>query len=973
MNAVGFLHLQPTWHLLPQQRPGTALLTSPSKHVNIHRRKQAGMADYGKGTTKTGRCLTAIERNLCVLGVDMVAVMFSGNLCVLGVDMVAVMFSGNLCVLGVDMVAVMFSGNLCVLGVDMVAVMFSGNLCVLGVDMVAVMFSGNLCVLGVDMVAVMFSGNLCVLGVDMVAVMFSGNLCVLGVDMVAVMFSGNLCVLGVDMVAVMFSGNLCVLGVDMVAVMFSGNLCVLGVDMVAVMFSGNLCVLGVDMVAVMFSGNLCVLGVDMVAVMFSGNLCVLGVDMVAVMFSGNLCVLGVDMVAVMFSGNLCVLGVDMVAVMFSGNLCVLGVDMVANEPFTVNEPEEQTAGRFVPKAASQSIAIRQARSFRATGSLMSVRAKVELTMGESVEVYLGDSAQIPCRYNFTDDNKPSLVMIQWFVRAADSSSRTRIFYGDNSQQMVDEGTKYSKRIQVTSDLQGTLLTITEVQLLDEREFFCQVNGLAAGNAEGKTQLRVFAPPEAPVIEGVLTGISVTNEVPSKVASCEAQNGFPRANITWYRNGMPLTPVQGYVNVVTLVARESSGFYTVQSELQYKVVKEDKDASFSCEVSFFVPGAIRTAESKGVNITIHYPTTMVELWKELPQGLVKEGDTVELRCQGDGNPLPPFIFNREQEPDVNLESSGDVLVLPGVKRSDSGVYQCHPLDSASYTEITGEMQLTVHYLDPAVVIPKDSEVMFKEESLTATCNALSSLETSIVWYKNGKQVGRGHTLSLQDATYDTSGEYVCVVTVPSLPALRTTGSVHIIVQGAPQLNDEDREVELEEAAGRLVNLSCEAHGHPLPTISWNIVGSQSWHEVVHKANDHTAHSVVSVKVTSDISALCNASNDMGTEIKAFSIKAIPMVTSTAPFSPAEGSGVIIVVIILCILLLAILGSVLYFLHKKGKIPCGHSGKQEITKEKTTKDDIVVELKTNTKMEETVLLKAVNGDKKGPSDQYIDLQK
>lgn len=42
-----------------------------------------------------------------------------------------------------------------------------------------------------------------------------------------------------------------------------------------------------------------------------------------------------------------------------------------------------------------------------------------------------------------------------------------------------------------------------------------------------------------------------------------------------------------------------------------------------------------------------PTTMVELWKESPQGLVKEGDTVELRCQGDGNPPPSFIFNREQ--------------------------------------------------------------------------------------------------------------------------------------------------------------------------------------------------------------------------------------------------------------------------------------------------------------------------------------
>ncbi len=38
------------------------------------------------------------------------------------------------------------------------------------------------------------------------------------------------------------------------------------------------------------------------------------------------------------------------------------------------------------------------------------------------------------------------------------------------------------------------------------------------------------------------------------------------------------------------------------------------------------------------------------------------------------------------------------------------------------------------LDPAVVVPKDSEVMLKGEDLTATCNALSSLKTSTVWYK-----------------------------------------------------------------------------------------------------------------------------------------------------------------------------------------------------------------------------------------------
>lgn len=119
------------------------------------------------------------------------------------------------------------------------------------------------------------------------------------------------------------------------------------------------------------------------------------------------------------------------------------------------------------------------------------------------------------------------------------------------------------------------------------------------------------------------------------------------------------------------------------------------------------------------------------------------------------------------------------------RRDSGIYQCRPLEADSLPDVKGEMQLTVHCeepslkhnrvsltsynanmfnmlafrlpelsdrrcshrfllsdglvwlcadLDPAVVVPKDSEFMLRGEDLTATCNALSSLKTSTVWYK-----------------------------------------------------------------------------------------------------------------------------------------------------------------------------------------------------------------------------------------------
>lgn len=75
--------------------------------------------------------------------------------------------------------------------------------------------------------------------------------------------------------------------------------------------------------------------------------------------------------------------------------------------------------------------------------------------------------------------------------AVGNSSRTRIFYGDNSQAMVDQNTDYSGRIEVDSDARATRLVIAEVRLADEKEFFCQINGMAAGSVEGKRRLRVF--------------------------------------------------------------------------------------------------------------------------------------------------------------------------------------------------------------------------------------------------------------------------------------------------------------------------------------------------------------------------------------------------------------------------------------------------------------------------------------------------
>lgn len=68
----------------------------------------------------------------------------------------------------------------------------------------------------------------------------------------------------------------------------------------------------------------------------------------------------------------------------------------------------------------------------------------------------------------------------------------RISYSDLTMQKVDENTTYTNRISIAGSNSSETLTIVDAKLSDEREFFCQVNGLAAGNAEGRTHLKVFS-------------------------------------------------------------------------------------------------------------------------------------------------------------------------------------------------------------------------------------------------------------------------------------------------------------------------------------------------------------------------------------------------------------------------------------------------------------------------------------------------
>ncbi|KAM3616709.1 uncharacterized protein V6R79_022058 [Siganus canaliculatus] len=578
-----------------------------------------------------------------------------------------------------------------------------------------------------------------------------------------------------------------------------------------------------------------------------------------------------------------------------------------------------------------------------------VWADVVVNMEDRVEVFRGNTAQIACMFESAEGIGG--LTIQWFYMTR-SGVRQRIYDQDSFGMGADPGTPFTNRIStnvtgVLGETRNAVLTISDVQVEDEVEFICLIKSLSENSGEGQTKLKVFEAPNRPTIEGVQTGVSVTDDSLSKIGTCEVKNGFPRPNITWYKNNMPLRPVPGEVEIHPRVTSESSGLFSVQSDLSLKVVKEDKDNQFYCEVTYFVPGETRMTESDRINITVLYPSTAVSVWVESPKGKIKEGDSVELRCRGNGN-APSIITIIHQ---LSGESwDGDFVVLDGVTRDNSGLYTCSSMDTETYEEITGNTEVVVNYLDPAVVMPKGKVEVGQGETVKATCNALSSLPTKTAWFKNRKRVAEGHILNLKEASFDTAGLYECFVTVSEIEQMETNASLTVHVKGAPEIMEQENK-EMEENVDNTVELKCNVRGYPAPSISWSTTDGKVLAMASETETEGGVLSVLSFKVTSDMIVFCNASNEFGADGVAFSIK-------------ARGSGVIIAVIIICILLLAILGSVLYFLYKKGKI-CGRSGKQDLTKTKSNKDNIVVEMKSDN-TEEAVLL-GVNGEKQPSSNQ------
>ncbi|XP_056398333.1 cell surface glycoprotein MUC18 isoform X2 [Hyla sarda] len=548
------------------------------------------------------------------------------------------------------------------------------------------------------------------------------------------------------------------------------------------------------------------------------------------------------------------------------------------------------------------------------------------------------------------------------------------------------------RYSVNTNMQ---LVIEDVQLQNETLYICRVEDQNGVAKENKVYLRVYKAPDEPEILMEENGIQTTNQT-VQIGACESNNGYPAPNMTWYRNNTQLKNGKNGVVVTSLVTVQSNGLITVKSILSSPVEKSDAYSTFYCEVSYHLPKGLHMKESERKNITVDYPSTEVQLYVKSKSEMIKEGDDVELICVGNGNPQPEItLYKKDEESPLSDVASYSWKV----SRKDSGGYICKALEVLDdFKEMQAETELHVHFLDPPVLSIESPVNVELGSVLSVSCHVNASAQIDIHWAREGRTIVNGSTLSLSFQDYTDAGQYSCVASVTDVQGLTQTKELKVLIKGKPQVTVSPQRVEVRD--GEQLTVKCTAIGNPVPQITWYIKGNEVESQIIN-VSESEIMSELTFRVTEDHlneQLLCKAHNELNSSMEYIQLHERPAATTVSgdhrgskvteeQISKTEyestrdpsiesrsqkSYGVVIVAVIVCILLLAILGAVLYFLYKKGCIPCGRSGTKDITKP-GEKDQIVVEMKPDSPAEESVLLPGAQ-DKKQPVDQekYMDLR-
>ncbi|XP_009879102.1 PREDICTED: cell adhesion molecule 3, partial [Charadrius vociferus] len=280
---------------------------------------------------------------------------------------------------------------------------------------------------------------------------------------------------------------------------------------------------------------------------------------------------------------------------------------------------------------------------QAGGRLRGAQGGYPTTSDETVVA--GGTVVLKCQVEDPDDSS-----LQW------SNPAQQTLYFGEKRALRDN------RIQLERSTPNELtISISDVVLSDEGEYTCSIFTMPVRTA--KALVTVLGIPQKPQIFGHEQPIDE-----EKIArlTCRSSGSKPAAQLRWKKGNKDLKD-EG-----TEVVEDPNGkTFTVSSRVEFRVTKEDNEAEVTCTVDH---ESLQNSErSTTQKLQVHYkPTAKIEPHPQYP----REGEKLQLQCDGQGNPIPQEFLWEKEGSDAPLQLSSDsVLIFPFLNKSDSGTYVC----------------------------------------------------------------------------------------------------------------------------------------------------------------------------------------------------------------------------------------------------------------------------------------------------------
>ncbi|XP_068104559.1 hemicentin-2 [Hyperolius riggenbachi] len=402
---------------------------------------------------------------------------------------------------------------------------------------------------------------------------------------------------------------------------------------------------------------------------------------------------------------------------------------------------------------------------------------------------------------------------------------------------------------------GQRLEIRNVQAQDKGLYTCKMTNVA-GEAELTYTVIIQVPTSILHPKNETIQLTIGNSI---VLSCEAE-GSPPPKITWLKDGLSLehsgewgVVIRGNRLQISRVQPSHAGRYTCIAQNQLS--QAHKDFLLLIQVAPRIIGSEIPSERS------------IQVKRE-----------VTLECKAEGTPPPQILWLKDGKPldlvsvpNMRLSQDGSSLYVTSVQDSDSGRYTCLARNTAGEdTKVYVLNILTPPVFESGPNVTETHSTVLGSQ-VTLECHASGSLPMQLTWLKDGKQLSSsrflrissgGHVLRISHAQATDAGVYTCVA---SSPAGNAEKSFILLVETLPVENSESTE-EVTAVKGSSVTFTCEAHGSPLPSLSWekdgeplnlqsnllpNGLGTRLYLESVH-AGDSGLYSCIAVNAARRVS-------------------------------------------------------------------------------------------------------------------------